>query len=173
MSYRNRWPRPPCHLSMLHKHASLSSSRGIPYNQLIEDKHNLRPGLWWVGLMCWCELKCTRAYSAVALKDWERGSFPVGRASSSISFWRREKWSEAKVYMDSWAVTMGGQVVQVLEVPTLGNQGQGGLGEKPVHESMDLWIYGSMDLWIYKPSDGARNESRGEDWSPIVWFSVH
>lgn len=48
--------------------------------------------------------------------------------------------------MDSWAVAMGGQVVQVLEVPTLGNQGQGGLGEKPVNESMDLWIYGSMDL---------------------------
>lgn len=178
MSYR--WPRPPCHLSVLHKHASqLISivSQSIPYNQLIEDKLNLRPGLWWVGLMFWCELKCTRAYSgaysAVALKDCERGSFPVGRASSSISFWRREKWSEAKVYMDSWAVTMAGQVVQVLEGPTLGNQGQGGLGEKPVNESMGLWIYGSMDLWIYKPSEGARNESRGEDWSPIVWFSVH
>lgn len=42
--------------------------------------------------------------------------------------------------MDLWAVTMTGQVMQVLEGLTLGNQRQGGLGEKPVNESMDLCI---------------------------------
>lgn len=174
--YMNRWPRPPCHLSVLHKHSPLSSplwSHGVfPVNQLIEDKNNVRPGLWCVGLMFWCEPKCTRAYSGVVLKDCERGSFPVGRASSSMSFWRREKWSEAKAYMDSWAVTVAGQVVQVLEGPTRGNQRQGGLGEKPVNEPMNLWIceYTNLVTGLGMNPEERTGIQLSDFFSPLVYY---